>query len=129
MHLAVWMMSVIMMILSTLETYIAWFIPYLIENSFALVEVILNTQWIVLARMCQSSRWWALTILFFFSLFSHMLFSSLLFYFVFGDLGLGLMWYHCHTIIYQAHNTVTVTVTYYMEKYRRFWKDDVIQHI
>jgi len=41
MYLAAWIASVTTMIFLALETYMAWLIPYLIENNSASVEVTL----------------------------------------------------------------------------------------
>ena len=47
------LISLIIVILSTLETCMAWFIPRLIKNSSASVKVTLNAWWIILARILE----------------------------------------------------------------------------
>ena len=69
MYLVAWMASVMTMIHSMLGTCTAWFIPHLIENSSASVEVTLTAWWIALAKKhvimklwhyswCWHRKWW-----------------------------------------------------------------------
>ena len=72
--------------------------------------------------LCQSWKRWTLII--FISIF-----FLIYFYFIlFLGLGLGLEWQD-HIVTYQSHQMTWSQVMRCIEGYRRFWKDNVIQHV
>jgi len=66
--------------------------------------------------------------IFLFSFFMFIFFSIYFPLFLLLELGLGLEWQD-HAVTQQVTSDDTVTITWHIEGYRRFWKDDVIQHV